>query len=243
MRLDLRLSLHRILSTHRTQWTDYAITNKLKITMVGYVKDVLESNNVKRYSATPASENLFVVSEVCVELSDKSHRIFYHKTIEKRDTIYCMVAKLFYLAKRVRPDLLTSIAYLSARIQTSKEDDWHKLELVLDGRTNPQILATDSCEIEQAEDRFEVFCRSRIDWSLRYGVVSYMDERFPVRIRKQHETSNNKFVAKHTCSALNPFLMLQLVLTIRSFTVSADIDSLRNLTTSGYLPLLAYQPW
>jgi hypothetical protein len=37
-----------------------------------------------------------------------------------------------YVAKRVRPDLLTTCAFLSTRVQSSTEDDWAKLQRALE---------------------------------------------------------------------------------------------------------------
>ena len=48
-----------------------------------------------------------------------------------KDKFHSRVAKLLYLAKRVRPDILTAIAFLSTRIQAATVEDWSKLERVL----------------------------------------------------------------------------------------------------------------
>ena len=40
-------------------------------------------------------------------------------------------AKLLYLAKRVRPDILTAIAFLTTRTRAPTQDDYCKLERVL----------------------------------------------------------------------------------------------------------------
>jgi hypothetical protein len=41
------------------------------------------------------------------------------------------VAKLLYLAKRARPDLLTTVAFLSTRVSKSTEEDMNKLNRLL----------------------------------------------------------------------------------------------------------------
>ena len=49
----------------------------------------------------------------------------------RAEQYHSRVAKLLYLAKRVRPDILTAIAYLSTRVLAPTEDDWAKLGRLL----------------------------------------------------------------------------------------------------------------
>ena len=75
---------------------------------------------------------------------DKDQKEFFHST----------VARLLYLAKRVRPDLLLAISYLAKRVQQPNETDYIKLcklikylrstkqlGIVLDGNKQIMILA------------------------------------------------------------------------------------------------------
>mmetsp|Transcript_3447 Transcript_3447/g.7174 ORF Transcript_3447/g.7174 Transcript_3447/m.7174 type:complete len:212 (+) Transcript_3447:32-667(+) len=75
--------------------------------------------NTKGKCATPAAEHLFSIRDsppLDTELSEQFHS---------------RVAKLLYLAKRVRPDILTAISFLTTRTQCATIDDWSKLERVL----------------------------------------------------------------------------------------------------------------
>ena len=98
---------------------DYSTLGRVKITMEKYVKDVLDGYEVTGQAATPASVNLFELRESDLLGSDDS--IEFHSR----------VAKLLYLAKRVRPDILTPIAFLSTRTRAPTDDDQRKLDRVL----------------------------------------------------------------------------------------------------------------
>jgi hypothetical protein len=73
--------------------------------MEGYVNELFEVYDVEGCAATPATEKLFIISEDSESLSG-----------EMKERFHSRVAKLLYLAKRVRPDILTAIAFLSTRI-------------------------------------------------------------------------------------------------------------------------------
>ena len=70
-------------------------------------------------SATPAANNLFDVRDAA-KLDDKQKADFHSYK-----------AKVLYLAKRARPDVLLPISFLSTRVQSPDTDDWKKLERVL----------------------------------------------------------------------------------------------------------------
>jgi hypothetical protein len=102
------------------QTFDWSCPGKCKVTMEGYVNDLFEVYDVEGCAATPATEKLFIISEDSESLSG-----------EMKEKFHSRVAKLLYLAKRVRPDILTAIAFLSTRIQVATVEDWSKLERVL----------------------------------------------------------------------------------------------------------------
>ena len=94
---------------------DFSKTQKVAITMEGYVKDILKQYDICKAASTPALDHLFEIRES--EPLSKA----------KADEFHSRVAKLMYLAKRTRPDLLTLCAFLSTRVQAPTEDDWAKL--------------------------------------------------------------------------------------------------------------------
>jgi len=119
-------SKYKTLTVHRGKvhsylgmtW-DFTVARKVKVTMEGYVEDVLKLYDVKGSAATPASTKLFELRES--ELLSKELAIVFHSR----------TAKLLYLAKRVRPDILTAIAFLTTRTRAPTKDDYGKLDRVL----------------------------------------------------------------------------------------------------------------
>jgi histone deacetylase 1/2 len=89
--------------------------------MNGYVNELLEEYDlIAGVASTPAGNNLFAVSDSSPTLLN----------VEK-DEFHSLTAKLLYLSKRVRPDILTAISFLSKRVLTPTEQDKKKLERVL----------------------------------------------------------------------------------------------------------------
>ena len=116
----------------------------VKVTMEGFIDEFIKDmdGKIDGVSRTPASRNLFEIGNS--KLLDKDQKEFFHST----------VARLLYLAKRVRPDLLLAISYLAKRVQQPNETDYIKLcklikylrstkqlGIVLDGNKQIMILA------------------------------------------------------------------------------------------------------
>jgi hypothetical protein len=95
---------------------DFSTQSEVKITMDGYTRDLIKFANIQGTAATPATEHLFTTRE-SEQLGN-----------EKKELFHSTMAKILYLAKRVRPDLLTAIAFLATRVQNPDIDDWNKLE-------------------------------------------------------------------------------------------------------------------
>jgi hypothetical protein len=81
---------------------------------------LLKDYQVKGTAATLATNKLFQVKENAKSL-----------TIKKAILFHSAVAKLLYLAKRSRPDLLATVAFLSTRVSKSTEEDMSKLNRLL----------------------------------------------------------------------------------------------------------------
>jgi hypothetical protein len=102
------------------QTFDFSQPKKVKVTMEGYVTDMLEEYEVEGCAVTAATEKLF---EVAVDSKVLPR--------ERAEQYHSRVAKLLYLAKRVRPDTLKAVAFLSTRVRAPTEQDWGKLDRVL----------------------------------------------------------------------------------------------------------------
>jgi len=92
----------------------------VKIGMQSSIEDTIRSANVQGTATTPAGNNLFNISQDSNSLNEAD-----------RDKFHSIVAKLLYIAKRVRPDILTAVSFLATRVQNPTEDDWLKLFRVL----------------------------------------------------------------------------------------------------------------
>ena len=99
---------------------DFSDRAKLRISMEKYIEDVLSLYCVTGMAKTPADRNLFFVDESSPELAE-----------ERADAFHSRVAKLLYLAKRVRPEILPAIIFLTTRVNCWTEQDWEKLDRVL----------------------------------------------------------------------------------------------------------------
>ena len=92
----------------------------VKLSMTKYVDDVLENSLTSGCSKTPALSDLFAIDEESPLLG-----------LEQAKEFHSMIARLLYLAKRTRPDILTSIAFLATRVRAPTVQDGEKLDRVM----------------------------------------------------------------------------------------------------------------
>jgi hypothetical protein len=98
---------------------DFSTPLTVQVTMEGYVEDLLKDSAVQGTVLTPATDQLFDVRESpALNEADKSR-------------FHTLVAKLLYLAKRSRPDILLAVSFLTTRVTCSTVDDESKLTRVL----------------------------------------------------------------------------------------------------------------
>ena len=100
---------------------NYEEKGKVKIDMINMIKEItsgLPEDYTK--ATTPASTNLFKIDSEKALLGADDKKVFHS-----------MVAKLLYVAKRTRPDVLTPVSFLTTRVQDPTEDDLKKLNHVL----------------------------------------------------------------------------------------------------------------
>jgi len=114
----------------------------VRVSMEGYVADLLKHSPGVTLSNTPYSDHLF------------EHRDISDLTELQSKEIRSMVAKLLYLAKRVRPDLLLSISVLVSRVNSYNSDDQTKLEKVISYLRSTKDL----CLTLRAHDPTNVTC-------------------------------------------------------------------------------------
>ncbi|KAA8493398.1 Copia protein [Porphyridium purpureum] len=90
------------------------------LSMDGYVAGLLEESGMRGTARSPASRTLYEVHGDTLALDAREAKRFH-----------TLVCKLLYLAKRVRPDLLTTVTVLTTRTDNPTKDDDKKLERAL----------------------------------------------------------------------------------------------------------------
>ena len=101
---------------------DFTVPGDVRITMQGAETDILATAGPigDRETKSPALENLFEVNANS-ELVGQSDQDWFRSN----------VAKLLYLGKRARPEILTATSFLATRAAKADEDDLGKLRRVL----------------------------------------------------------------------------------------------------------------
>jgi len=114
---DLTITRGRILN-YLGMIFDFSVEDKVKITMDGFVTEMLSDLEgiIEGEVETPCRSDVFKVRENGY-LNNNKKELFHSTT-----------ARLLYLAKRARPDLLVAVSYLTKRVQNPTNDDYSKLE-------------------------------------------------------------------------------------------------------------------
>jgi hypothetical protein len=99
---------------------DMSRKGEARITMQGYVDDLLAGCGVDGAAKTPATDTLFEVRDESVPATE-AEKLDFHR----------QVAKMLYLAKRVRPECLTTVSFLATRVTKCDSDDLGKLRRLL----------------------------------------------------------------------------------------------------------------
>jgi histone deacetylase 1/2 len=102
------------------QTWDFGKRGKVRVSMHGYIADLLFAYDVNETAVTPATAELFVIDMTSGRLS-----------VERSEQFHGRVMKLLYLAMRVRPDTLCAVSFLTTRVKEPLEQDWRKLDRVL----------------------------------------------------------------------------------------------------------------
>jgi hypothetical protein len=101
-------------------YLDFTTPGECRVSMPKFTKEVVKKGGVSGVAATPALETLFVI-RADAKLLDKDQAEQFHS----------VVAMCQYLAKRVRPDILCPVVFLTTRVRAPDVDDLAKLERVL----------------------------------------------------------------------------------------------------------------
>jgi hypothetical protein len=109
---------------------DMSTPGSAKITMTGMEKSIVEESNVEatsRKTNSPAADNIFEIDGESPTLPEQERKKFH-----------ALVAKLLYLAKRVRPECLMAVSFLTTRVTKATAEDKVKLDRIINYlRSNP----------------------------------------------------------------------------------------------------------
>lgn len=98
---------------------NFEVMGEVRVTMDACIENILSGCGVETTRATPASSSLFSVRDA--QRASEPESVWFHT----------YVAKLLYLAKRVRPECLTAVAFLTTRVALCDIDDLAKLRRLL----------------------------------------------------------------------------------------------------------------
>jgi hypothetical protein len=94
---------------------DFTHAGEARLTMAGYVDEILTTSGVTGTARTPAADTLF--DEDMSELVSEMVRVWFHR----------VVAQLLYLAKRVRWECLPAVSHMAGHVQRCTVRDVEKL--------------------------------------------------------------------------------------------------------------------
>jgi hypothetical protein len=99
---------------------DFSTPGETRVSMKGFVEDMLETGGVTGGAKTPATEGLFELRADALTCTES-----------RRKDFHSLVAKMLYLAKKSRPECLTAVAFLATTVTRCIEHDWEKLTRLL----------------------------------------------------------------------------------------------------------------
>jgi hypothetical protein len=100
---------------------DFRVPGEVRITMPGMEADIVDTSKVLGTAVTPATEHLFTLQDESVPVDSS----------EEQDWFRSYVARLAYVARRARPEILTAVSFLATRATKADEEDMGKLRRVI----------------------------------------------------------------------------------------------------------------
>jgi len=97
---------------------DYTTKGKVTFKMDDYISRLMAEvpEDMNGTATTPAANYLFQTNPDAKKLNKQTSELYHY-----------LVAKLLYLCKRVRPDIMTAVAFLTTRVSSPDQDDYNKL--------------------------------------------------------------------------------------------------------------------
>jgi hypothetical protein len=190
---------------------DFTVPGQVKVSQEGYVQDLIKAYDVTGRAQSPAGDNLFAVNEDAEKLSKSETEAFHSKT-----------AKLLYLSKRTRPDILTAVVFLTTRVLNPDVDDARKLDRVLKYVNATQELAL------------------TLQPEARINVTSYIDASYGVHPNGRSHTGSVITLGKGAVHAKSTKQKLVSKSSTESELVALSDEASQVLWTRNFLELQGY---
>jgi len=144
---------------HLGMTLDCRVKGKVKMLMKECIKEMLEGlpEDMRGEAATPAASHLFKVNDNNPQPLNEERAMFFHH----------YVAKALFLCKRARPDIQTSVTFLSTRVKGPDEDDYKKLKRLME-----HLRKTQDIELTLEADNLRV-----IKWWIDGSCAAHKDMR------------------------------------------------------------------
>jgi thiamine kinase-like enzyme len=113
-----------------SEWNFNLLILIVVMKLSGYIKELLEDLNEDREVSTPYGNDLFEIDAANSDLLSSEEKEKFHST----------VARIMYLAKRVRPDILTTCSFLASRVMCPTQQDDKKLKRLVKYLAHTQDL-------------------------------------------------------------------------------------------------------
>ena len=136
---------------------DFSIPGMVEIAMKEYVQEIIKPGDMSGTAPMPAGNHLFSISTTSASyLNDLDAQHFHH-----------IVAKLLFLCKRSRPEIQTTVAFITTRVKGPDLDDYKKLSCVIKYVRGTQNISLKLC----------ANCTDEISWWVDASFSTHHDMR------------------------------------------------------------------
>ena len=219
-------------TTHSYLGMDFKFSNgKVQINMDGYIKNILQQNNITNKAPTPADVNLFSISDE-VLLPE-----------EQQKKMHTTVAQLLYLGTRVRPDLLLVINFLSTRVNKYTSEDQKKLMRCLNYLNKTKTLGL-TLSIDGIDDKLTVTTLADASYGVHHDGKSQSASITTLGTGSLHSTCNKQRIVSKSSSeaelisandAVGEAISIRNYLIWRGYSTNPAIIGQDNLSTKSVL--------
>jgi hypothetical protein len=139
------------------------LAGKVHVDMSSYMEKVLDFYaKVLEPRRVPGKKGVFLVSESLAAVS-----------LDEKQRFHAVVAKLLYLAKRAKPDIITVVSFLCTRVKAPKMEDVEKLEYLLGylHRTESRSMVLEPRKPLFVEAYIDASFTTHMDGKLHSGVI------------------------------------------------------------------------